>query len=148
MVNVLIGNKNTTEVNILCQTLANDKEFKIENTITGIDTISKYLQSNPDILVLDNSISDINIPDMLDRLTSVDLKNQKCNTILTLNENNNIRIKNVSKVNSILYKPFKDSELIDTLKSMSAHFYTPNLEPYEIDFLLQELGFTYMSGRL
>lgn len=148
MVNLLIGSKNTPEIDILCQTLANDKEFKIENTITGIETISKYLQSNPDILVLDNSLSDINIPDILDKLTSVDLKNQKCDTILTLNEENNIKIKNVSKVNSILYKPLKNNELFDTIKLMSDYFHTPNLEPYEIDFLLQSLDFNYMSGRI
>lgn len=146
MVNVLIGNKNVTEANILCQTLANDKEFKIENTITGFDTISKYWQSNPDILVLDNSLSDMNIPDILNRLSCNEYENQKCNTILTLNEENIIRIRNVSKVNSILYKPLKDHELIDTIKMMSAHFYIPTLELGEVDLLLQELDSNYMSG--
>ena len=39
MVNLLIGNNNIQEVDILCHELANDKDYRVENVATGKDTI-------------------------------------------------------------------------------------------------------------
>lgn len=58
MVNLLIGNKNTKEIDILCPELTNDENYRVDNTSTGIDTINTYWKINPDILVVDNSLSD------------------------------------------------------------------------------------------
>ena len=93
MVNVLIGNKNTAELDILCQNLANDKDYRIENVTTGKDTVTMYLKTNPDILVLDNSLSDMTIEDIVNRLSSNPVESKKCNTILTLPKTYNIRMK-------------------------------------------------------
>ena len=65
MVNVLVGNKNSTELNILCQNLANDKNYQVDNITNGKDIINIYLKTNPDILILDDSISDMTIEDIL-----------------------------------------------------------------------------------
>ena len=70
MVNVLIGCKNTTELDILYQKLANDKNYRVENVTTGKDTINMYLKTNPDILILDNSITDMSIEEVVGRLSS------------------------------------------------------------------------------
>lgn len=70
MVNVLIGSKNTTELDILYQKLANDKNYRVENVNTGKDTITKYLKINPDILILDNSLPDMSIEEVVGRLSS------------------------------------------------------------------------------
>ena len=50
MVNVLIGNKNTTELDILCQKLANDKDYRVQNVDTGKETITMYLKTNQTFL--------------------------------------------------------------------------------------------------
>lgn len=42
MVNLLIGNKDTTELDILYQKLANDKDYRVESVNTGKDTLAMY----------------------------------------------------------------------------------------------------------
>ena len=65
MVNVLIGNKSTIELDTLCQKLANDKDYRIENVTTGKDAITMCLKLNPDILILDSSLPDMTIEDIV-----------------------------------------------------------------------------------
>ena len=89
MVNVLIGSKNTAELDILYQKLANDKNYRVENVSTGKDTVNMYLKTNPDILILDNSITDMSIEEIVGRLSSNPLERKKCNTVLTLSEDYN-----------------------------------------------------------
>lgn len=61
-------------------------------------------------------------------------------------ENTNVKISNVSKVNKILYKPFLYDELVDTIKTMSTNFNTPDFEYGELDWLLLSLDFNSMSS--
>lgn len=145
MVNLLIGNKNTKEVDILCHKLTNDENFKIEHTITGIDTVSAYWNLTPDILVLDSNLTDMSIPDIVDRLSASPIEQKRCNTILTVPKNHTIKLHNVTKINSIIYKPILNNELVDKIKIMSIDYNTPDLEAGEIDWLLQSLNFNCLS---
>ena len=47
MVNLLIGNKNTTELDILYQKLANDKNYRVECASTGKKALTMYLDFSP-----------------------------------------------------------------------------------------------------
>ena len=69
MVNLLVGNKNTREIDILCQELTNDKNYRVDNTSTGAETINTYWEINPDILVIDNNLSDMSVEDIINRLS-------------------------------------------------------------------------------
>lgn len=146
MVNVLIGNKNTAELDILGQTLANDKNYRIQNVATGKDAVSMYLKTNPDILILDNSLSDMTIEDIVDRLSSNPVERKKCNTILTLPLDYNIRMKKYTKINEVVYKPFLGNELTDAINEMAIDYNTPDLEYGEVDWLLQSLNFNCLSS--
>ncbi|HCF34700.1 MAG TPA: hypothetical protein DER15_05130 [Clostridiales bacterium] len=146
MVNVLIGNKNTAELDILCQNLANDKDYRIENVTTGKDTVTMYLKTNPDILVLDNSLSDMTIEDIINRLSSNPVESKKCNTILTLPKTYNIRMNKYAKINEVIYKPFVETELTNAIKTIAIDYNTPDLEVGEIDWLLQSLNFNCLSS--
>lgn len=146
MVNVLIGYKNTTELDILCQELANDKDYRVQNVDTGKEAISMYHKINPDIFILDNSLTDMNIEDIVTRLSSNPLESKKCNTILTLSENYNIRMNNYKKICEVVYKPFISNRLNDVIKDLSTDYNTPNLEVGEIDWLLQSLNFNCLSS--
>lgn len=146
MVNVLIGNKSTIELDTLCQKLANDKDCRIENVTTGKDAITMCLKLNPDILILDSSLPDMTIEDIVSRLSSNPVERKKCNTILTLPMDYNIRMNNYTKINEVVYKPFMDSTLNDVIKEISVDYNTPNLEVGEIDWLLQSLNFNCLSG--
>ena len=145
MVSILIGNKDSTEIDILCQELTNDKSYKIINMTTGINTLSMYWKLNPDILVLDNNLSDLSIKDIVDRLSCSPLEKKRCNTILTLAPNYHIGLKNVTKISEILYKPILNNELVNAIKSISVDYNTPDLCVGEIDLLLQSLNFNCMS---
>lgn len=146
MVNILVGNKNTSELDILCQKLTNEKNYRIENVDTGKDIITTYLKTNTDILILDHSLSDMTIEDIIDRLSSNPLEKKKCNIILTLPQNYNIRIKKFTKINEIIYKPFVNNELNDVINEIAIDYNTPDLEVGEIDWLLQSLNFNCLSG--
>ena len=146
MVNVLIGSKNTAELDILYQTLANDKNYRVENVTTGKDTVNMYLKTNPDILILDNSITDMSIEEVVGRLSSNPLERKKCNTVLTLPLDYNIKMNRYEKISQVVYKPFVEKQLSNVVKELAIDFYTPNLEIGEIDWLLQSLNFNYLSG--
>lgn len=146
MVNVLIGSKNTAELDILYQKLANDKNYRVENVTTGKDTVNMYLKTNPDILILDNSITDMSIEEIVSRLSSNPLERKKCNTVLTLPEDYNIKMNRYDKISQVVYKPFVEKQLSNVVKELAIDFYTPNLEIGEIDWLLQSLNFNYLSG--
>ena len=146
MVNVLIGSKNTAELDILYQKLANDKNYRVENVSTGKDTVNMYLKTNPDILILDNSITDMSIEEIVGRLSSNPLERKKCNTVLTLSEDYNIKMNRYDKISQVVYKPFVEKQLSNVVKELAIDFYTPNLEIGEIDWLLQSLNFNYLSG--
>lgn len=147
MVNLLIGNSNTLEVKLLSQELANEKKYKIQNSITAQDTISMYWKVNPDILILDNEL-DMPIRDIIDKLSCTPIERKRCNTVLTLSSNYVIQLTNFKKINTILYKPIKTCELSNTIKEIAIDYNTPDLEIEEIDYILQSLNFNYMSIRL
>ena len=146
MVNVLIGNKNTREIDILCQELANEKNYRVDNAITGYDAISMYWKVNPDILVLDNNLSDISLEDIVNRLSSSPVERKRCNTILTLSPHYSMKLNNVAKINEILYKPIQSNELVEAIKMLSIDYNTQDIEFGEIDWLLQSLNFNCMSS--
>ncbi len=145
MVNVLVGNENVREFDVLCPKLTNDENYKIEHLTTGISTLVAYTRSNPDILVLDNSLSDIGIGEILDKLSLNPSEQKKCNTILTLPINYYVKLNNVMKLHSIVYKPIQNNELSNLIEQMSVDYNTPDLELCEVEYLLENLDFNCLS---
>lgn len=146
MINVLVGNKNVKEFNTLCPKLTNDTNYRIKNISTGINTLIAYSKLKPDILILDNSLSDITVEDIVSRISNNPLELKRCNTILTLETNYCVKLKNVAKINTILYKPIISNELTEAIEKIAISYNTPNLEAYEVDYLLQTLNFNCMSA--
>lgn len=146
MVNLLVANKNTTELDVLVQNLANDKKYNIEHTFSENDTIYKYSKINPDILLLDDSLSEKTIENIINRLSIFQLDRKKCNTILTLENGNFIRLEKFSKIYSIFYKPFENNLLYNAITDLSDFYYTPDIKPYDVDTLLASLSFNCFSN--
>lgn len=146
MVNLLIGNKSTKELDILCHELANDKDYRVENVATGKDTVDMYWRINPDILVLDNNLPDMSMEDVINRLSSNPVERKKCNLILTVPPDYKIKLNTFAKINEVIYKPLIDDKLFDAIKVMALDYNTPDLEVGEIDWLLQSLNFNCMSA--
>lgn len=145
MVNVLMGNKNTNEIDILCHELANDKKFKVNSVVTGTDTITAYWKLNPDILVLDSELPDMSIQNVIDRLSCTPVERKKCNTVLTVSSNYEIKLSNIQKINKIIYKPILHNELYSAIQEISIDYNTPDLKDGEVDLILISLNLNYMS---
>ena len=148
MVNVLIGNKNTDEIAILRQELTNDKIFRIENVVTGTEIITTYWKFSPDILVLDSELPDMSTENIIDRLSCTPLERKRCNTILTVPSNYIMRLTDLQKINTVLYKPISNHKLSNTIKNIAIDYNTPDIEVGEIEWLLLSLNFNCMSTRL
>ncbi len=148
MVNVLVGNKNTDETAILRQELTNDKIFRVENVVTGTEIVTTYWKFNPDILVLDSDLPDMSTKDIMDRLSCTPVERKRCNTILTVPSNYIMKLTDLQKINTILYKPISNHRLSNTIKKIAIDYNTPDIEVGEIDWLLLSLNFNCMSTRL
>lgn len=146
MVNLLIGNKSTKEIDILCHELANDKDYRVKNVATGKDTVDMYWKMNPDILVLDSNLPDMSIEDVVNRLSCNPIERKRCNMILTVTPDYKIKLNTFAKINEVIYKPLIDGRLIDAIKVIALDYNTPDLEVGEIDWLLQSLNFNCMSA--
>ena len=81
MVNVLIGNTNIKELDILCQQLTNDKKYRVSNVATGKDALDMYWKINPDIVILDDTLPGMPMEDIISRLSSNPVEKKKCNVI-------------------------------------------------------------------
>lgn len=146
MVNLLIGNKSTREIDTLCHELANDKDYRVENVATGKDTVDMYWKINPDILVLDSNLPDMSIEDIVNRLSTNPIERKKCNMILTVTPDYKIKLNTFAKINEVIYKPLIDDSLIHAIKTIALDYNTPDLEVGEIDWLLQSLNFNCLSA--
>lgn len=148
MVNILVGDRNKSNINILRQKFTEDNKFKIQNAVTDKDTILEYWKLNPDILVLNNNLQDMSIEEIINRLSCSPIEKKKCNTILILPSKNNFHLTDVQKVNKIIYNSNYKEQLISFIKELGLDYNTPDLELGEIDWLLQSLNFNCMSPRI
>lgn len=147
MVKLLVGNSNSSTIELLCRKLANDKNnYRIEKVNNGKDLIAMYHKIKPDILILDNSLLDMTIEDVVSRLSANPLESKKCNIILTLPQDYNLKLKDHSKINKVFYEPVSSNVLKNSIKELALVYNTPDLEFYEVDWLLQSLDFNCMSG--
>lgn len=148
MVNILVGDRNKSNINILRQKFTEDNKFKIQNAVTGKDTILEYWKLNPDILVLNNNLQDMSIEEIINKLSCSPIEKKKCNTILILPSKNNFHLTDVQKINKIIYNSNYKKQLISFIKELGLDYNTPDLELGEIDWLLQSLNFNCMSPRI
>lgn len=146
MVKLLVGNGNSSKLDSLCRKLANDKNYRVEKLNTGKEIITMYHKINPDILILDNSLLDMTVEDIVNRLSVNPRENKKCNIILLLQNDYNLKIKNHSKINTVFYEPYSSNKLINSIKDLAIVYNTPDLEFGEVDWLLNSLDFNCLSG--
>ena len=78
----------------------------------------------------------------------VPLERKRCNTILTVPSNYIMRLTDLQKINTVLYKPISNHKLSNTIKKIAIDYNTPDIEVGEIEWLLLSLNFNCMSTRL
>lgn len=141
MLKVLVSNANIEENSMLCQFLANENCFEIENTKDSISTLNKYLKIEPDLFVLDSHFKEMCYTEIIDRISVFPNEKQKCNTILTLDRaDSHIILENTSKIYGILHKPIIFDKLSKIINLMKCELTAKNLTVEEIRILLLSLG--------
>ena len=110
MIKILVASAEVKNNQNFCQFLANDKKFLIYNAFTANDVVNKYINVQPDILIIGSSLGELNCINIINRISVVLDISHKCYTFIvaTDKESNNIirNINNFSKIYKILYKPF------------------------------------------
>lgn len=147
MVRLLVADENIEQIFHYYQFLTNDKELSIENAKDGLTALNKYLKLRPNILILDSNFSDIHYTEIIDRISSIPEEKKMSNTILTINTSEEqLRLKNASKIYKILQKPLKTNELLETINTLKCEFNIPDLTIHELDSLLLRLNFNIHSN--
>ena len=146
MVKILIGNENATDNSNLSQFLANDKKYIIENTYDGKSTFNKYIETKPDILILNSSFSDMNYVEIIDHLSSVADKKHNCNTILILNNSEEVyKLNDCTKICKFLKSDYKFEDMAKIVESLELKFKKPELTLDELNIYLSQLCFAPRS---
>lgn len=144
MLKVLVANKHTDENLTFCKILSQDKDIRIINSNTGIQTLNMYNNLNPQVLILDSGFDDINdmsYIEILDRLSTVFERN-KCNILITLDKPDDIiSLTNVTKIWKIFKKPLNYDKLMKTINDMKNFFEFPILLEDDLDSILLDLNF-------
>ena len=146
MIKILIGNENATDNSELSQFLANDKKYIIENTYDGKSTLSKYIETKPDILILDSNFSDLNYIEIIDRISSLPDKKYPNNIILILHNSEEVfRLKNYTKIFNILKSDYRFEDIEKIVNSLSLKLKKPILTVAELNIYLSQLCFAPRS---
>lgn len=103
MQKVLIANQNVEQNNALCQHLSKDKRLEIIGITDGTTTLEKYLEIQPNILVIDSCMQDINYIDLINRLSTNIKEKRNCNIILTARKDEKLKISHVSRIYEVIY---------------------------------------------
>lgn len=94
--------------------------LSIDTSSSGVETVSKYLTSKPNILVLDSSFSDLKTSKIIDIISNSSDEKKNRNVVLTINpETKTVDFTNTSKIYSFVKKPYSKQVLLDSIKNLS-----------------------------
>ena len=141
MLNVLVANKHTEESLTICNALSQNYEIKPSISHTGIETIEMYNKLSPQLLVLDSGFNDISFYEIMNRLSSMIFESRNCNTILTLENKEDLSLlSNLGKVWKSFVKPLDYTEIVNSINEVKPFYEIPTLYEYEIDSVLISLS--------
>ena len=144
---VWVANENVEQSSLYCNYLTNDRDFDVISTKDGIETLNAYTQVRPSIFILDSFFSDLKYTDILDKLTNLDNERNKCNTVITVNnDKEQLLLRNAKKVHSILKKPIKYENFSETISLMKKEIEYEEISREEIDIFLFRLNINIGSN--
>ena len=148
MLKVLIGNKNIKKDMKNYQFIKDDPNYEIITSNSGVETIKKCVSTNPEIIILNSSFSDMHYTDVIDKISCLPNENDKCNLILTINNREDkLSLSNTSIIYRIFEKPVNLCEAKETMTFLKTKFELPNLSLKELKSILLDLGIpTYSLG--
>ena len=145
MIKVMVADDNADYNKLCCDFLTNDKNINvISSALDGEETIEKYFDSRPDILLLDLNLPKKNGIEIIDEICKHTGEKKECNIIIISGDNSlrfNLLI--TSKIFRILPKPASLDLILSTIKELNEE----ECEIYDNDIvdLLISLNFNLFS---
>ena len=154
MLKVLVADEDLKKNLNFCNFLAHDKNLDIISTHTGINTINKYYETKPNVVVINSNFKDKNYFEIINELSTTSQERKNCNIILTVeNQNEKLDLDFMAKVYKLLYLPINYLEIkngIEQYNLDSVIFYEPNATNlrglfYKLHLYNEQLGADYLK---
>ena len=127
--------------------LTKEYNFKVVGIAhTGKEAINAYIETKPDILVLDLKMPDMNGIEVIDQLSLFRGEKKKNNIIVLSGDLKNLIPYNTSKVFKIMSKPFSYEELAKAIYEIKG-IIDSNLLEEKIDDLFLDLKLNFYSSK-
>lgn len=147
MIRVMIAEDNTSLNHLCCNYLTNDKDIQIVfSAYDGEETLQKYKELRPDVLLLDLDLPKMNGLDVINNICLDTEEKNKCNIII-ISGNADLRFNllNTAKVYRVMPKPVDFDKVISAIKEIPNENTT--LTEKEVKDYLYYLNFnTYSDG--
>lgn len=147
MIRVMIAEDNTSLNHLCCNYLTNDKDIQIVfSAYDGEETLQKYKELRPDVLLLDLDLPKMNGLDVINNICLDTEEKNKCNIII-ISGNADLRFNllNTAKVYRVMPKPVDFDKVISAIKEIPNENNT--LTEKEVKDYLYYLNFnTYSDG--
>lgn len=119
---ILVADNDIKESLCLCQYLANDKNLDVTSTSSGIETLTKYREMQPNILVIHSDFKDNIFTEVINELSTTSQERNNSNIILwEKDENYKIKLNYWAKI----YQVFNIEDSYSDLKN--------SIEQYNLD---------------
>ena len=120
MIRVMIAEDNTSLNHLCCNYLTNDKDIQIVfSAYDGEETLEKYKELRPDVLLLDLDLPKMNGLDVINNICLDTEEKNKCNIII-ISGNADLRFNllNTAKVYRVMPKPVDFDKVISAIKEI------------------------------
>lgn len=147
MIRVMIAEDNTSLNHSCCNYLTKDKDIQIIfSAYDGRETLEKYKELKPDVLLLDLDLPKMNGLDVINNICLDSDEKDKAN-IIVISGNTNLRLNllNTSKVYRVIPKPFDFDDIILAIKELPNKSNNNELTDKKIKEYLYYLNFNTFS---
>lgn len=154
MLKVLIADEDLEANSTCCQYLANDKNLDVINTYSGINTLNKYHEIQPNILVINSDFKDKGYTEIINELSTTSKERKNCNIILTVKDNTEkLELDFMAKIYKLFYCPLDYKNIKEGIEQYNLDniiFYEPNEDNlralfYKLNLYNERLGSVYLK---
>lgn len=154
MLKVLVADEDIEENSSCCQYLASDKNLDVISCCSGIGTLNKYREIQPNILVINSNFKDKCYTEIVNELSATSQERKNCNIILTVdNSSEKIELDYMAKVYKLFYFPLDYRNIkkgIEQYNLDNIIFYEPNENNlralfYKLNLYNESLGAIYLK---
>lgn len=147
MIKVMIADDNNAIRESCFNFLAKDEEIKVVSFATnGEETIQKYFETQPDILLLDLDMPKINGIDVINTIGRFSEEKEKCNIIVVSGSLEHLhKLYNTAQVYRVIPKPVDFDNIVETIKEIPQK--SRELDQKKLRELLLELRINIYSTR-